>query len=332
MNLIQKLKALRGIPGFHSLCLKEGQTPSDFEVATQILSVCAYRKRIGPMTFFGNTEALKWLEDSKIAPLYDEVLELVVDPDIDQKTFWAAGKIEALRCMTAPCIGLDTDCVLFRRPTLNTDVVALHSEPFDWQVYQSSPMRDRMAETIFGWYAEVYHLNGKVGKNYIPPANCAVVGMFDEGVRLAYVRAAERVMLDESEKPSMTDADRIVIEGSSVTEMVLAEQLLLSWIVGLFNKNISFIGELDVARDHMVPNPDCYHLWNSKRFYRQHSRAREHYIEWVMERMRSDGLLDKTVMTAVAVNNLPTRRVVDGNTGAVRWSHQTEWTGPGEIE
>jgi len=309
-----------GIPGFHTLIMD--RPLPDFEVATMILSIRAYQKNIGDITLFADEAGMKWAVQNKIAHLYNDTKQISVDETIDRKKFWAAGKLEAWSRMKAPCVSVDIDAVLYKKPSVFSDIVALHPEPPEWDVYGPSALRMSVNKMTDMMYSErVQH----------PPANVGILCINDEGFRLNYTHSALSLMRMESLWPIMSDDEAITINGVPITQMVLAEQYMLSSLATASGRSMSFISDLDVKANHMVPTKKAFHLWNSKRFYQQHARAREVYISRVLEELYTMGAMeDRAVANAVFVNGLPSVRVVDANTGKARWSYNGEWTGPGE--
>ncbi len=320
-SLIRRLMSLRALPGFHSLVLNKPL--DDFEVATVILSAHAYRKLVGPITLFADTAGLEWARSIGLTKLYDEVGRISIDGRINKRIFWAAGKIEAMSKMSAPCCSVDLDAVLWRRPPVTPDAVGLHFEPPWWEVYGWSHLRTKIDEWI--------DVPRRQRQREYPPVNTGVLCINDEDLRRVYCDSAQSLMVQESLKPVTDDLERVEVDGSQVTEMVIVEQLLLSELCSGLGKKLKTLAHLDLDREHVRPNHYGYHLWSSKRFYRKHARAREAYITWVLNKLwdMTEGDNDD-VGDVVARAGLPYIRVRDGNVPAIRWSHRGEWTGPAE--
>lgn len=319
-RVIDRIKR-RGVPGFHTLVMD--RTIRDFEIATLILSVKAYQKFVGPITLFADERGMKWAIKNKIASLYTDCREIRVPEYVDRRKFWAAGKIEAWSRMQAPCVSVDIDAVLYETPSIFKDIVALHSEPDELQVYKRSRLRTKIDE-----------MTGKASCEYsskflYPPANVGVLCINDDAFRNRYASMSMDMMIRESSSPLMQDYETIQVNGVPVTQMVLVEQYLLSALATAKGTSMSFIGELQTDNEHMLPNKAAFHLWNSKRYYAIHSRARERYIEFVIDELSRIGAMD-SCGSVLAENGLPTVQVTDGNTLRTRWSYRGEWTGPGD--
>lgn len=320
-SLIRRLKSLKRLPGFHSLVLR--QPLDDFEVATMILSAYAYRKLVGPMTLFADDAGTEWANSIGLYKLYDDVRLLCVDRRINQRIFWASGKIEAMSKMSAPCCSVDLDAVLWRRPPVTPDAVGLHFEPSWWDVYGWSHLRSKIDEWI--------DTPRRYRKHDYPPVNTGILCINDEDLRQVYCDTAQTMMIQESQKPVTDDSERVEVDGSQVTEMVVIEQLLLANLCSGLNKSLKTLAKLDLERQHVRPNHYGYHLWSSKRFYRKHERAKEVYLAWVLNKLwEMTGGQHDDVGDVVARAGLPYIRIKDGNVSAVRWSHRGEWTGPAE--
>jgi hypothetical protein len=310
--------------GAHALVYKKPF--EDFEIATLMLSAIAYRNMIGPITLCCDERGEQFAETSGIGRLYNEVRRLWIDPRINQDTYWAAGKIAAINLMKAPCILVDLDAVLWRRPSTWNDVNVLHDEPRYWEAYAWNSL-----------WSEAEDIIKTTELPCVSPLNTAILGFNDQEILSEYRYLADTLMVRGSVK-GVTAAHKVLIKGSGrdvpVTEMVFAEQYSLPMLCGVMGKRVGKITTLDIASDHPVKSKMAYHLWNSKRFYAQHGRAREVYLSWVMDKIWNivEGTNDESIVRAIANKlNLPTIRVIDGNTDAVRWSRQGEWFGPGEI-
>lgn len=325
-NIIDRVKALWNLPGFHT---KTGDKPmTNFELVTAMLSVIAYQTRIGKMTLFTDFEGEEWAKRTGLIKLYDDHRIIHVHTAINRNVFWAAGKLYAMNQMKAPCVSVDLDAVLFDRPSLISDVVALHPEPYEWDVYSYGDFRN-IVEDEARLRGVCQDRDPMLSNN--PPANVGILAINDEGFRSEYADAAIWMMIQESVNPVTDPKSVIRVDGTPVTQMVLAEQYFLSVLAYEMEKRLSFITDLNVGLQHMVPTPKAVHLWNSKRYYAKHGRAREAYISWALNQIYALTEKDEMIHGILRDNGLPTVRVLDGNTGATRWSYKGEWEGPGDI-
>lgn len=319
-RVIDRIKRC-GVPGFHTLVMDRPMC--DFEIATLILSVKAYQRFVGPMTLFADESGMQWAAENKIASLYSDCRVIRVPEYVDRRKFWAAGKLEAWSRMHAPCVSVDIDAVLYKTPSIFKDIVALHSEPVELQVYQRSTLRAKIDELTGKKYCEYS------SKFSHPPANVGILCINDDSFRNRYASLSMEMMIRESQTPLMPDYETVQVNGVPVTQMVLVEQYLLSALATAKNKSMSFIGTLNADSEHILPNKTAFHLWNSKRYYATHARACERYIEFVIDELSRIGAMN-SVGGVLAANGLPTVRVTDGNTQRTRWSYSGEWIGPGD--
>lgn len=289
-----------------------------------MLSALAYQRHVGPIYLFGTRDAILWAREQKLSALYDADMTFTERPSIDHRIFWASAKLYALEQMIAPCCITDIDCVLYAKPnTIMYDAMALHSEPYDWDIYKFSPMFLRVAMES--------GVSCPPRSMKYPPSNTAVMSIHDEDFRQAYVQASMRIMEAETKDP-WTDPNKTMVSGGSpLAQMVCSEQHLFSAVATAMNKRLGFITNLSLELDHMPHNPKAMHLWNKKAHYAKHARAKDYAMSFLMEKLYQYGHNRWEVSLAARKNGLPTVRVMDSTTGMVRWSHEGEWKGPGDI-
>jgi hypothetical protein len=308
--------------GVHAFSLR--RIPDDCEIATMVLSALAYKENVGPIMLAADIQALTFCTWTGIADLYDHVERVEVDSRINTKKFWAAIKIYALGMVEAPCISVDLDAMILRRPYPWYDVVALHTEPIEWEAYSWHNMWDDLWSRL------------KNGSRRVAPLNTAVAAFYDNDLLREYVSTAKALMINGTKRP-ISKASQISIGESGsevpVTEMVFAEQYALAVVAETMKKRVGTITTLCEKLNHPKRVNTAMHLWNSKAFYRKHGRANDLYMTWAMDQIWSlvRGTKREPLFQAIAHKcDLPTIRVVDGNTGVVRWSRYGEWFGPGE--
>lgn len=306
---------------------------ADFEVATMTLSILSFKEAVGgPMVLMTDIAGSKWSHSTGIASLYDHVEVMdPIDHRIDTNVFWAAGKIQALSKMRAPVISIDLDAVLLTKLSPLKDLHILHTEPQNWEAYGYNPLWELL-------YKLTANPGVGVGPTRWQPYNTAIAAFFDQDLLDEYCRVAGRLMLAGS-GAGLDSKYRLIIKGSGkdvpVTEMVTAEQLSLCAVADKMEKSVKAITELTFDGDHHPKrNGKAWHLWNSKRFYQQHGRAREAFLTGAMEEIWSHAKakcsLEMLIQRIAHSTGLPTIRVLDANTGVARWSRAGEWFGPGE--
>jgi hypothetical protein len=314
--------------GLHSLTFNRPM--ADYEVATMALSALAYRVLVGGKMILATDQAgYEYVTKTGLDALYDEIRVVTVPDWVDTQIFWAAGKIFALSQLVddrCPVVSIDLDAVLNARLNPLYDLHILHKEPQSWDAYRWNPMWQRLA-SLTATDREI-----ELPPRWVP-YNTAVAGFFCNDLLDEYVRVATKMMRNP---PRVLGVTVPAASGKliPVTAMVTAEQLALSAVAQMLGSRVAEITKLDTEKDHPAPSAKVFHLWNSKRFYDQHGRAREAYLTTVMEEIYQIILraprMEMAVQQMLHATNLPTIRVVDGNVGAVRWSHAGEWIGPGE--
>lgn len=290
---------------------------ADYELITLIASVLYYKSHSGPMYLVTDRRGLDYLNSLKLTSLYDKIIELHVNKDINPKIFWAAGKIYAHSVVTTPSISIDMDAIIWQpihKTVKPCDAVALHVEPSDWPPYT------KKWDDIQGPWSVV-------DSRAVEPVNTGVLALLADPLKYQYIEAAESFMVNFSRSNQQGHKAEFSHGPSYVDEMVFAEQMMLSLIAKKLGARIRSISSYDRFSDHMVENRKVTHLWNSKRGYRSHSRAREAYVHDMIDRLLKDFPESRKF---IASSHIATMAVRDSNTGAIRYSKPGEWILPGE--
>lgn len=307
------------IPGYHSYWTapQDSVSMSDYELVSLIASALYYRSHSGPIYLVTDRRGIDYLSSLKLTALYDKVIELQVDPAINPKIFWAAGKIYAHKAISAPCVSVDMDAILWQpihhvlRPHA---AVALHTEPTDWPPYSR-----KWSEIDGPW--------SSVDPKMVEPVNTGVLAFLDEKFKEQYISASISFMTQFSQSNQHSNRVSWTHGPSYVDEMVYAEQMMLSLMAKKLGVSVGAVSSYDRFSDHMVENRKVTHLWNSKRGYRDHSRAREAFLHDMIEMLLRDFPESRKFISSSGVATMAVR---DSNTGAVRYSKPGEWVLPGE--
>ena len=290
---------------------------SDYELISLIASALYYRSHSGPIYLVTDRRGIDYLNDLRLTALYDKVIELQVDPAINPKIFWAAGKICAHKVVPAPCVSIDMDAIIWQpvHHTFKSHVaVALHTEPTDWPPYNR-----RWSEIQGPW--------SSVDPKTVEPVNTGVLALLDEPFKNQYISASMSFMVQFSQSSQNSNRVSWTHVPSDVDEMVFAEQMMLSLMAKKMGVSIGTISAYDRFSDHMVENRKVTHLWNSKRGYKDHSRARDAFLNEMIEMLLRDF---PQARKFIASSGVATMAVRDSNTGAIRYSKPGEWVLPGE--
>lgn len=277
------------------------------------------------MTLLCDPEAFKFFQERGIVSLYDDVKFLTEPKGIDAHTFWSYPKLIAVQETKAPCCVIDTDCVLWRKLPYAPEAVALHKEPLEFGTYGYNKMWDCLHKIL---------PDDLKGHRMIEPYNTAVLAFNDDIIRRAYANTALTLMHEYTamEEPAQQGNSQSGGGELPIREIIFAEQLLLAILADKLQFRVQTLAEYDPGTDHMNSANEVMHLWNSKRFLKQHARARDQYLKAVMEELyefRSSNRWS-TIAAAIHKCGLPTVRVEETNWDTVRWSYAGEWVGPGE--
>ena len=310
------------IPGCHTLWSTSGSPVSlkDYELVTLIASIFAYKTRVGPIRIYVDEPSYDYLASLRILSLYDGgVYSLNSNTDIDPRIFWSANKIMAVSEMPTPGVVMDMDAIFWKKPwpLPNADVIALHSEPSDWPSYRKTSCHSKVKGI---W-------TGNVSPGLVP-YNTAVTMWFNSSLKRAYSDAA----IDFMEKYSNGKFEPVPYcvrpDGSAfLEEQIFAEQMMLSVVSSIMGARVRTLGVLDRLSDHMKSNKYVSHLWNSKSGYDKHGAARKAYVNQMIHTILHEFPDSGRILSYAG---LASCRVVDSNSGAVRYSHPGEWTLPGE--
>ena len=110
-----------------------GDTPfsmTEHEQWTARLSALAWRRYNGAIHLFTDPEGAAYVRQIGLEGVYDSVREDLWDPyGLDQKKFWASGKLLALERMPEGCLLLDMDLIVWRPlPLDGASLAAAHTE------------------------------------------------------------------------------------------------------------------------------------------------------------------------------------------------------------
>ena len=288
----------------------------DYELVSLIASVLYYKSHSGPMYLVADKRGIDYLNSLRLTALYDKVIELKTVDGINHKVFWAAGKIFAHKQMPCPAVSVDIDAIVWKpvHKTYDSSVaVALHTEPSDWPPYKNRwPLKGPWSD---------------VREDSVVPVNTGILAFLDEGFKNEYINASMKFMQDFCAQGLTSNCTSWTTGPSYVDEMVFAEQMILCLMAKKLGKKLSTVTSYDRFSDHMTENSKVTHLWNSKRCYQEHSRARDAFIHDMIEMLLHDFPESRKY---IASSGIATMAVRDSNTGAVRYSKQGEWVLPGE--
>ncbi|MDR0322200.1 MAG: hypothetical protein LBI28_11910, partial [Treponema sp.] len=101
----------------------------DYDLLTTILSALEWRKHNGGIMMVTDSVGMEYYNQMGITHIWDlgiyASLDALDGEAIYPLSFWAAGKILALKQQTAPCVMIDTDFIVWKPLAFDTSDVAL---------------------------------------------------------------------------------------------------------------------------------------------------------------------------------------------------------------
>jgi len=231
---------------------------AEFELATARLSAAAWRKYNGPIYLITDSKGAEYMSSQKMDEHYDGILPLLDDCNygVYPKKYWAAGKIQALELIEAPCVLLDMDMIVWRPIEVKgKDVIVTHDEDFHGMVYPD-----------FSYFnmKEEYQFPNQWSK-HARPLNTSFVYLRDNEFKKRYGTEAVRFMRNEKNTPD-----------TGMQCMVFAEQRILGMCAeaeGLLVKMLLDYRNLMEKQDLLT------HLWSGKHYLRRNERLQREYIQ-----------------------------------------------------
>lgn len=291
----------------------------DYEVLTLIISAVSYKKNNGPIHLYTDSRGYEWFNRKGLLFLYDDVHVILdsINPNINPEVFWAAGKVFAYSRCPAPCVSVDMDAIIWQKlPIYRDDAVALHPEPTNWGGYRNS-------DKFKLWGFEDWDWNTTA-------ANVGVLIFNDQRLKDFYTDKSLEFMARYSNRGDF-NLPYTGLFGPNVTtyvdEMIFAEQRLLMMSASKLDRTVGFIAGFDMEMEHVQTNPVVSHLWNSKRGYKVHQRAKETYCNYLLNHALTHY---PEVFERLAKLKICACIVRDANVPVVRFSQAGEWALPGE--
>lgn len=310
--------------GFHTIWTKPNPNfkLADYELLTLIVSALVYRRYNGPMHLYTDVRGFAYICRNGLTSLYDHIHTCLdeIPKEINPKIFWAGGKIFAYQRCQTPAISIDLDAIIWKKlPNLNQDAVALHPEPVSWGAYINTER-----------FAKDYNFPRNEWNWRIPAGNVGVLLFNDDKLKDFYTKTAIDFMLEASKRgrpnPAYSGLFGSGVE-TYIDEMVFAEQRLLTMCADKIYRQVDFFTDFDTNKDHIEPNGLITHLWNSKRGYKVHARARETYCNFLLNYIAQNHPEALKKLKNLEIFDCI---IQDANVPVYRFSPKGDWTIPGE--
>lgn len=239
----------------------------DFEKITLLLSAEEWKKVNGPVQMIADEQAIVFLEDMGLLPVFNAgVTVMEVDERINPTVFWAAGKLEALKQITAPTAMIDLDLIVWQDMSAffqGRDVCVIHEEPLREEIYPGKEFFRMKPE---------YQFDPALNWNVLP-CNTALLYIKDMKLKDRYVEESQRFMLNCEEQKE------------NLCHMVFAEQRLLPMCAAREGK---FVTPFVPSMEKLDQQQAFTHIWGHKNVLRFNYAERERFCIRCLNRLKED--------------------------------------------
>lgn len=235
----------------------------DFDLYCAVISALEWRRDGSRIFLYCDRPAAEYIGNAGLSSVWDEVRAAVPDDlgGIDPEMFWAAGKLLALRQMPAPCVMIDTDLIVWRKPEFGEELIAAHREDLNPDIYPPLEFFSAPGHSIPEFSREVL------------PLNTAFLYMPDNSLKelytsqaIAFMRSAEKC-------------------GDKLKYMVFAEQRMAAMCADFTGTPVKTL----LDKDHLFfPQDSFTHLWGAKQKMRDVPALREEFICRCVTRLQRD--------------------------------------------
>ena len=241
----------------------------DFELLTTILSALKWQELNGDIKMITDAVGAAYYRQLGLENLWNLGIEeglSDIDPAIDPKVFWAAGKLYALEQEEAPCVMIDTDFIVWQNVEeilKQHSICVIHREEISENVYprQEFLQMETTYNAFSRWDWE------------IKPCNTAFMYIGDETFKSLYVEEAKAFM-------------KAARGNNPLIYMVFAEQRLLAMCAKEKQKDIFAFAEVEALFDERQTM--FTHIWGHKRYLRTHPQERIAFCQRCMRRIQKD--------------------------------------------
>lgn len=245
--------------------VRTGAQTEKFDLFNTALSALCWRRYNGEIELICDKTAADYYDKIGITNIWDDIKITLPDDleGINPRMFWAAGKLLALREVSAPVALLDTDFIVWKKLQFNENIIAAHREDLHPDVYP---------ESDFFKMKPGYSFNKDF--NYAAlPLNTAFVYLPDEDFKQFYVSMAIEFM------KSACDTD------DNLRYMVYAEQRMLALCADYLNFEVETLLDKDRLFE---PQDDFTHLWGEKQKMRENPKSAKLFTDRCAKRIKED--------------------------------------------
>ncbi len=248
-------------------CVAVTRKPFSMPLHAQLtaeLSARLWKRYNGPIRLITDAVGARYFKSLGLDKVYDEVVCSLVDLyGLNQRKFWASGKLLALENLTLPCAVIDMDMLIWQPLPLEGKPLAVtHTERLNDRYYPSPGyfiMNPRYRfPSEWDWQTE--------------PFNTSILYMEDEGLKAHYLSESLRFMRFERDTPD---------DGSIC--MIFAEQRILAMCARQRGVRATTFLNLDTP---LAAQSLITHIWSGKHFMSRYADVEASYNELCREKLR----------------------------------------------
>ena len=202
---------------------------SNAKLLTAELSARLWRQFNGSISLITDETGFDYIKKTALSKAYDEIL-----PILDKRNFgivptkyWASGKIQALTKISAPCVVLDMDMLIWQKlPIDSAELICTHTEPLSLKCYPTPEFFHTDAEYSYpsDWDFTV------------EPLNTAILYNADNGV-ICMVFAEQRILAMCAEEKGIIPKTLLIYDKLSEPQSLLTHiwsaQKIIEMIPGI---------------------------------------------------------------------------------------------------
>lgn len=241
----------------------------DFELLTTVLSALMWRKNNGSIRMITDCVGERYYRSLGLDSLWDGGISCELDAipyTIDPSTYWAVGKLYALQHISAPCVMMDTDFIVWcklEERLASSDLAVIHREDLMPDIYP-----DREVFSLARGYSFPENWDWET-----PACNTALTWFGSEELRQEYITQALKFV-------------RATRGHDSLIYMVFAEQRLLAMCA---QANGYQIDALSTPEELFQPDQKEFtHTWGFKQAMMEHPEMREAFCARCAARITRD--------------------------------------------
>lgn len=235
----------------------------DFDLYCTVLSALTWRRLNGDITLCTDSAGAQYYNKIGLCDIWNEVRVCIPDDldGIDPLMFWAGGKLFALREISAPCVMIDTDFIVWKKLSFGNEIIAAHREELYPDIYP--PLQYfRLREHILPPFDES-----------VLPLNTAFLYLPDNDFKEFYTSQAIAFM-----KSAYSCDDRLCY-------MVFAEQRMAAMCAEYTDTPVRTLLDKD---NLFFPQDSFTHLWGAKQAMRDEPPLREDFCQKAALRIQSE--------------------------------------------